>query len=102
MAIKKNIKITTTKNEPTTEDLLLGKKPKEETNKTIDYEDKAIRYQVTNLKLNNNPIVICGNAVETFIGSKNSVARQKLISGEKVVFTLDTNGDEEYKIEVVE
>ena len=102
MAIKRATKTVITKKEPTTEDLLLGKETKEETNKIINYEDKAICYQITNLKLNNNPIVICGNAVETFIGSKNSVARQKLISGEKVVFTLDTNGDEEYKIEVVE
>lgn len=85
----------------TTEDLILGNAPVKEVKKVVSYEDASITYKVTNLKTNNNPMIVTGEAIEVFIGSNNKEAREDLKNGAKVTITKDYNKNDEYKIEVV-
>jgi hypothetical protein len=84
------------------EDKLLGIEPVAETVKIINYEDASKRYRVTNLKYENlTPSIFTGLQIESFIGYKNNQARQALIEGAKEVITVDGNGKDAYKIEVL-
>lgn len=71
-------------------------------NKSVNYEDKDILYKITNLIQNNNPLIIKGNLVETFIGGGNQEARIQLRKGAKEVVTHDNKGQKLYKIEVID
>ena len=84
------------------EDKLLGNTIEEKPLKIKNYEDPSVKYKVTNLTVNNKPIIINGSIVETFIGSKNIEARRELRSGAKMVITKDPfSGKKLYKIEVL-
>lgn len=87
--------------EQTIEDMVLGHEPQVEILEIYDYESHDIRYKVTNLKVKNKPSIVCGDVIETFIGSNNKEARQALKSGAKSVITKDYNKNNEYKIEVM-
>ena len=69
--------------------------------RVINYESPKVLYKVYNLKLNNAPMTITGDLVETFIGNNNLKAREDLKKGVKTVISKDTNGTELYKIEVL-
>lgn len=98
---KKPIKKTITP-KPTTEDLLLGNELKPIVEDVIDYESPERLYKVTNLELNNKPIKVRGDLIETFIGGKNAEARKELKNGVTKVITKDAyKGSDLYKIEVV-
>lgn len=88
--------------EATTEDLVLGKPTETVIKQIYNYEASSVKYKVTNLMKNNNPTIVTGDVIETFIGSKNKEARNQLKSGAKAVITKDYNNKDEYKIEVVE
>jgi hypothetical protein len=51
--------------------------------------------------VNNTPSTFSGLQIESFIGCKNNEARNALINGAKEVITVDGNGKEAYKIEVI-
>ena len=85
----------------TDEDKILGKVAEVKTVTEIKYESAKIQYRVTNLAVNNNPIIVNGDVVETFIGSGNVAQREELKKGAKEVITKDSNGKELYKIEVL-
>lgn len=88
--------------QPTVEERLLGIEPPVETVREVDYENENVLYKVTNLKVkSSSPSVFSGNKIETFIGYKNGEARKQLINGAKKVITVDGNGNNEYKIEVI-
>lgn len=85
----------------TDEDKILGKTPEIKTVVTVKYESPDIKYKITNLVTKNNPIIITGDLVETFIGAGNLKEREELKRGAKEVITKDGNGNEMYKIEVL-
>lgn len=85
----------------TDEEKILGKVAEVKTVTEIKYESPEIQYKITNLAVKNNPIIISGDVVETFIGSGNVVQREALKQGAKEVITKDGNGRELYKIEVI-
>ena len=58
-------------------------------------------YKVTNLAVNNTPITVTGDLIETFIGSNNKRARQLLKQGAKKVISKDFDGKDNYKIEKI-
>lgn len=89
-------------NKQTDEEKILGIKPSVTSYKEHNYEDKNIQYRVTNLEVNNNPIYVRGNLIETFIGAKNTEARKQLKNGEKKVICKDIYGKQLYKIEVID
>ena len=103
MAENKTKKRTVTKKvTQSVEDKLLGIEPVIETVKIVNYEDASKRYRVTNLKYEDlTPSIFTGLQIESFIGCKNAEARQKLIEGAKEVITVDGNGKDAYKIEVL-
>lgn len=80
---------------------ILGKKPAVVETEIIDYESPKARYRVTNLAVNNAPIIVRGDVIESFIGAKNSEARENLINGAKKVVTYDIMGNSQFKIEVI-
>ena len=67
----------------------------------MDYESPKTRYRVTNLAVNNRPIIVRGDVIESFIGAKNTEAREKLLNGSQKVVTFDIMGNSQYKIEVL-
>ena len=84
------------------EDKILGIEPVEEIATIINYEDASRRYRVTNLKYEHlTPSIFTGLQIESFIGYKNAEARNALIEGAKEVITVDGNGKDAYKIEVL-
>lgn len=84
------------------EDKILGIEPVEEIATIVNYEDASKRYRVTNLKYENlTPSIFTGMQIESFIGYKNAEARNALIAGAKEVITVDGNGKDAYKIEVL-
>jgi uncharacterized protein (UPF0371 family) len=81
---------------------LAGIEPAVEVVKTVDYESELRLYKVTNLTVaNTTPSTFNGTKIEAFIGSLNSKARKELIAGAKEVVTVDRNGNEIFKIEVI-
>lgn len=101
---EKKVKKTVTRRKPqlTDEDKILGIEPAVEVVKTVDYENELRLYKVTNLTVaNTTPSTFNGTKIEAFIGSLNSKARKELIAGAKEVVTVDRNGNEIYKIEVI-
>lgn len=80
---------------------ILGESPATVEKTIYDYENPDVKYKVTNLVANNNPIIVRGDVIETFIGSKNIEARERLKTGAKKVVTKDLNGEAVYKIEVL-
>lgn len=97
-----NSRTRTRINKQTDEEKILGIKPTVTVYKNCNYEDKNIQYRVTNLEVNNNPIYVRGNLIETFIGARNTEARQQLKDGKKEVICKDTYGKQLYKIEVID
>lgn len=85
----------------TDEEKILGSKPESCIDKEIDYENSTRRYKVTNLVVENNPVEITGDLIETFIGTNNLDARKSLQEGANEVITVDKYGKELYKIEVI-
>lgn len=73
-----------------------------EEKKDYDYKNKNIKYKITNLIVKNTPITVTGDLVETFIGGRNVLARTQLRDGAKKVITKDIDGNDIYKIEVIE
>lgn len=90
------------RNLQTDEDKILGNSIVTEEIKNIHYEDKNRMYKITNLQLKNEPTIVNGTLVESFIGSKNIEARKDLKNGALKVLTKDIFGNEMYKIEVIE
>lgn len=86
----------------TDEDKILGNPEIIEDIKTVHYEDKNRKYKITNLQVKNKPIIVGGHLVETFIGSKNKEAREALKTGALKVITKDLDGENMFKIEVIE
>ena len=104
MAEKKIIKkkpTTIVRVTQTDEDKILGIEPAEEVVKAVSYEDPTRKYKVTALHEGATPVIVNGGVIETFIGSTNRVARQELKEGAKSVITVDGNGKQAYKIEVI-
>lgn len=112
MAEKKKIKVVNKKtaqiNEVVSEtvvtedELILGKKPEIKKELVINYESSDIKYKITNLLVNNNPMIVDGSLVETFIGTNNKDVREQLKRGQKVVISKDKNSRDNYKIEVID
>ena len=71
------------------EDKILGKKIKPKTEKFIDYENPDLKYRITNLIVNNNPVIVDGSVIEGFIGGYNDKARTDLQKGAKSVTVYD-------------
>lgn len=99
--VKKTVKKVVEKKVATTEDKILGNVVEDVVKTVVAYEDKSIKYKVTNLKVNNGAEIFDGTMIETFIGSNNKEARLELINGAKKVITKNGNGEDAYKIEVV-
>lgn len=85
----------------TDEEKILGGGDTVKTQIEINYESPKILYKVTNLAVNNTPITVTGDLIETFIGSNNKRVRQLLKQGAKKVISKDFDGKDNYKIEVV-
>lgn len=85
----------------TNEDKILGKQKDDTVSLNIDYESPKRKYRITNLVVKNNPVIVTGDVIETFIGCKNKEARQDLIDGMTKVITKDIQGEDLYKIEVI-
>lgn len=85
----------------TDEEKIFGAQPETVLEKNINYESPKINYKVTNLKVNNHPTVVSGEFIETFIGISNLQAREALKRGVKMVITLDNEGNDAYKLEVL-
>ena len=85
----------------TTEDKILGNPKVVKTKVKKTYEDSSISYKITNLQVDNKPVIVTGELVETFIGCKNLKARNDLKDGTPEVITKDLNGNDMYKIEVI-
>ena len=85
----------------TNEEKILGVTPVEETLVNIPYEDINRKYKVTAFIEGASPVIVNGTVIETFIGSTNRAARQALKEGAKEVITVDGNGKQAYKIEVI-
>lgn len=101
MVVKKTTKKVTVKKVATDEDKILGNVVVDDVKTVTTYEDKSIKYKVTNLKRDNGSNIFDGTMIETFIGCGNSEAREALINGAKEVITKDGAGREAYKIEVI-
>lgn len=86
----------------TDEEKIMGEIPTTVREKIVNYESPKILYKVTNLILNNNPMTVSGQFIESFIGSNNIEARKQLKRGETTVITNGADGKEAYKLEVVE
>lgn len=87
----------------TDDDLFLGVEPKiEEIIEIVDYTSPKMQYKVTNILVGNEPVILNGTCVETFIGSYNKQARLDLKAGKKEVTTVDHKGNPLYKIEVLD
>ena len=85
----------------TDDEKILGVQPDPETTKAVNYESIDKKYKVTSFIDGTTPVFVNGTVIETFIGSTNKNAREQLIDGAKEVITLDGNGKEAYKIEVL-
>lgn len=102
MADIKRRTVTRKKPVQTDEEKILGVEPVAEKVITIDYENPNRLYKVTNLQVaNSTPSTFSGAKIEAFIGCKNEKARNELIAGAKSVITVNGNGKEAYKIEVI-
>jgi hypothetical protein len=105
MATKKVIK----KKEPvilTDDEKILGVTKEEKEKTYFNYEDPDVYYDVKNYK-NGRTTRVSGRQIEFFIGSRQTQAREAIISGEKSViiynpFSKDGEKEKMYKIEVVE
>lgn len=84
------------------EDKIFGKSEKTIIKTVIDYESEDIKYKVSNLLLENTPTIVNGKYIEAFIGSSNIEARNALKDGKRTVITFDSNGEEAFKIEVID
>lgn len=81
---------------------ILGIAPKKDQAIEIyDYSSSKVKYKVTNLELNNLPVIVDGSCIETFIGSSNLTARRQLKNGAKEVITYYEKTPM-YKIEVLD
>lgn len=98
----KKIEMIEVETKLTTEDKILGKSTEKTKEFVIDYESPDITYKVSNLTLNNHPMYVTGQFIESFIGNSNIEARKQLKKGEKEVTTKDADGNKAYKIEVIE
>ena len=96
--VDENTDIVETKTELTALDKIKGVKQNTTTELRVKYENPDILYKVTNLSLNNKPIIVPGDLIETFIGSNNLEARNALINGENEVTAKDINGEPLYQI----
>ena len=85
----------------TDEDKIFGVKVENVTVSNINYESPLRQYKVHNLLLNNAPVIVSGEFIETFIGIDNLQAREDLKRGKKSVMTKDADGNLTYKIEVI-
>jgi hypothetical protein len=86
----------------TVEEMILGVEPQVEKVTTVDYESAERFYRVTNLRVENaTSSEFNGTQIEAFIGSTNAKARKELMAGAKTVITVDRDGKEVYKIEVI-
>lgn len=97
---KKTKKVVVTE-KLTDDDKILGKTAKDKTETIINYKDTELRYKVTNLQMDNEPMIVRGDLIETFIGMRNNEARNELKKGANEVITKDYHGNDEYKIEVI-
>lgn len=99
---EKKVKMIEVETELEDEELILGKSREVYKITIINYENPEVLYKVTNLKLKNNPMFISGQFIESFIGSNNIEARRLLKRGEKIVVTKDADGEDYYRIEVID
>lgn len=99
---KKIVEMIEVETKLTDEEKILGKSTEKTKEFVINYESPDILYKVSNLVLNNNPMYVTGQFIESFIGNSNIEARKQLKKGEKEVVTKDADGHEAYKIEVIE
>lgn len=103
MAANKKLKKKIIVEEPVTaEEKILGKQGLMRTKLVKAYEDRAIKYRVTNLQVKNNPVIVNGTVIESFIGSKNLEARNALKEGAEKVITKDLHGNDMFQIEVLD
>lgn len=94
-------KVVKTVKQQTPEEKIFGEQAETVTIETYDYENKNVKYRVTALHEGATPVIVNGTVIETFIGCTNKPAREKLIAGAKKVVTVDGNGKDAYKIEVI-
>ncbi|MBR6099409.1 hypothetical protein IKP85_06650 [bacterium] len=99
--VKKDAEFVETTKPISDEEKIFGSSVEIVKERVINYESPKVLYKVYNLKLNNAPMTITGDLVETFIGNNNLKAREDLKKGVKTVISKDTNGTELYKIEVL-
>ncbi len=101
LAKKKPVKKIIEKKTATTEDLVLGNETEVVEKIVVCYEAPEVQYRVTNLKVNNNPVVVTGDVIEAFLGAYNKEAREALKGGAKTVIAKDYHKNDEYRIEVL-